>query len=106
MINNFLILLAARLNEYKANMGYKHFEKYETDATEGNKFYKVFRREVYTGGAKAGNSIVCFVNKETGEIFKPASFNAPAKHARGNINSASGGMEAIDEHGFVKYLRN
>src|SRR5438105_4247098 len=41
----------------------------------GSKFIKVVR----------GNSIHCFVDKKTGDVFKAASFRAPAKGARGNI---------------------
>jgi hypothetical protein len=31
------------------------------------------------------NTVVCFVELETGNILKPASWAAPAKGARGNI---------------------
>jgi len=30
-------------------------------------------------------TVYAFIEKETGNILKPASWNAPAKHARGNI---------------------
>jgi len=30
-------------------------------------------------------SVWAFINKETGDVYKPASWNAPAKHARANI---------------------
>lgn len=32
-------------------------------------------------------------------------WQAPAKHARGNIFDESKGLGAIDKHGFIKYLR-
>lgn len=34
---------------------------------------------------KVSRSAWCFVDKETGDILKAASWAAPAKHARGNI---------------------
>ena len=33
----------------------------------------------------SSTSIYCFINMETGQIFKAAGINAPAKGARGNI---------------------
>ena len=49
-------------------------------------------------------SVHSFVNRESGDVFKPASWNAPAKHARGNINSEQNGAEALSEYG-IRYLR-
>lgn len=46
----------------------------------GRKYDKIVRQ--YDAG---GQSVYCFVEKSTGKIFKPASWNAPAKHARGSI---------------------
>ena len=37
-----------------------------------------------------GTSVFCFIEKETGDIYKPASWSAPAKHARGNIHNNKG----------------
>ena len=51
------------------------------------------------------NSVHAFIDKNTGDIFKPASWNAPAKHARGNVLSETGGLEALDGLGFIRYLR-
>ena len=51
--------------------------------TEGKKYYKIIsndwderRKEWNSGGVHA------FVNKKTGEIYKPASWKSPAKHVR------------------------
>jgi len=47
-----------------------------------------------------------FVDMETGDIFKPATYRAPAKHARGNILSPYWGMEALNPNDYyVRYLR-
>ncbi len=103
-ITPFLDALEQRLNEYKERNNFTYFAKYEVIYTEGKKFFKVFRQEVAHGGTKY-SSIVAFIDKATGDIFKPSGCNAPAKHARGNVLSAQHGMEAIDESGFVRYLR-
>lgn len=67
---------------------------------EGRKYIKITRE----------GSVVAFVEKETGNIFKPASWQAPAKGVRGNIFSDKKGMEALnfDSVGlvFVKYAAN
>ena len=55
----------------------------------GKKFHKVYflqyeeASEYY--GTKAGyksGSVHCFIDKQTGEVYKPASWKAPAKHVR------------------------
>lgn len=104
-ISKFITKLETRLNEYKERNNFTYFKTYKVIATEGKKFFKVYRIEVFENGQETTPAIVAFVDKITGDIFKPATFAAPAKHSRGNINSSQDGMEAIDESGFVKYLK-
>lgn len=65
-----------------------HFENYAYARTEsmvletGRKYARIFRR------GPGVNSCYCFISLENGEIFKPASWSAPAKHARGTIFQA------------------
>lgn len=47
----------------------------------GRKYHKV----VMVTGNNEGRSVHCFVDKQTGEIYKPASWNAPAKKVRFNL---------------------
>ena len=51
---------------------------------EGRKYTKLFVENIHGGEQK---SIYAFIENETGNILKPASVNAPAKGARGNVNS-------------------
>ena len=46
--------------------------------------------------------VYCFVDKETGQVFKPASWNAPAKHARGNIFNTDNGMSCCGPYGVAR----
>lgn len=50
----------------------------ELTAEAGKKYIRVVRSDI-------GRSVYCFVDMTTGDILKPASWKAPAKHARGNI---------------------
>ena len=54
----------------------------------GKKYYKIVQQELETwSGSKyygkyRDGSVHAFVDKETGEVYKPASWRAPAKHVR------------------------
>ena len=89
-------------NPTSATEGYKSYyeeqlQKIE-DGTEnlykfvfktGKKFHKVYfleykeKCDYYNrpAGYSAG-SVHCFIDKQTGEVYKPASWKAPAKHVR------------------------
>ena len=76
---------------------------------EGRKYWKIFsyeyddRLEKYKQG-----SINAFVNKQTGEVFKPASYNKPAKHVRYNLLDEDSRAECLlraDWAGGYLYLR-
>ena len=94
------------INSYKRNIdnptsvteGYKSYyqeqlEKiengtanlYKFDYKVGKKFIKVFNLQYDTfrgrNEYKAG-SVTAFIDKNTGEVYKPASWKAPAKHVR------------------------
>ena len=62
---------------------------YKFDYKTGKKFHKVFFLEYEEAndylGRKAGyraGSVHAFIDKQTGEVYKPASWRAPAKHVR------------------------
>ena len=50
------------------------------EVATGKKFFKVIRT------AWGNKSVHCFVEIATGDIYKAASWNVPAKGVRGNIN--------------------
>ena len=62
---------------------------YKFTYTTGKKFHKVYflqyeeANEYYNrkAGYRAG-SVTAFIDKNTGEVYKPASWKAPAKHVR------------------------
>ena len=76
---------------------------------EGRKYWKIFSYEYddYKGEYKQG-SINCFINKETGDVFKPAGYNKPAKHVRYNLldkSSRDNCLLRADWAGGYLYLR-
>ena len=58
----------------------------------GKKYYKIVQQELETwSGSKyygkyRDGSVHAFVDKETGVVYKPASWRAPAKHVRFNLS--------------------
>ena len=67
--------------------------------TEGKRFWKICMSH---DGIKPSSSYG-FVDKVTGDLYKAAGWNAPAKHVRGNIHDVTG-LDACDEYS-VQYLR-
>lgn len=47
----------------------------------GSKYHKLISNR---GGSR---SVWCFVDKTSGEIFKPAGWKSPAKHTRGSVSN-------------------
>ena len=62
----------------------------------GKKYYKIVQQE-YREGASWNNyktgyadgSVHCFVDKETGDVYKAASWRSPAKHVRFSLQNES-----------------
>ena len=69
----------------------------------GRKYHKIVME--YDNGSK---SVHAFVDKKTGEVYKPASFKAPAKIARYNLLNIASREECLnraDWAGSYLYLR-
>lgn len=80
-INNFVARCQTICDNHNAKQGFK------TNTLElqiAKKYYKIWTTSGY-----GGTSIYAFVSKATGEVFKPAGVNAPAKHARGSIHDSN-----------------
>ena len=71
--------------------------------SSGRKYHKVFM--TIDGSRK---SIHAFIDKNTGDVYKPASIKAPAKHVRYNlliINEREQILEKCDWAGGYLYMR-
>lgn len=70
----------------------------------GKRYRKLWNIESYRDGERHNRGIHAFVEIATGDIFKPASCKAPAKHKRGNIYEDAG-RACLTEAGHVAYMR-
>lgn len=102
-LTNFLVLLQNKLDVIKSrdprNVMHTKFE-----LMRGPKRVRVVARDVIVAtGEVRGGSAYAFIDNETGDILKPASWAAPAKHARGSIY-AEDPVKCCEEHS-VTYLK-
>ena len=65
----------ANLYKFDYQVGKKYIKVFNLQYQEANDYYN---REA---GYRAG-SVTAFIDKNTGEVYKPASWKAPAKHVR------------------------
>ena len=97
-LTNFIAIAQGIMEDSYNEMGLSpQFRETLAIAKGGRKFSKIVRVSA-TGQIM---SVHCFVENETGNIMKAASFKSPAKHARGNINDADGGASAMSPYGAV-----
>jgi hypothetical protein len=91
-LNEFFVKVRERDDKYMTenfeNVGLK-----EWDVSFGQKYVKIVR----------DNSVWAFIAISNGDILKPASWRAPAKHARGNIFNVNP-LEGTDIYGPL-YIR-
>ena len=73
---------------YRAGLPYSNYS-YELNS-EGRKYHKIY---MCINGKR--DSIHAFIDKKTGDVFKPASVKAPAKHARFNLLSITSREECF-----------
>jgi hypothetical protein len=80
----------ARLNETHPGLleksTHKRFSERRVVAETGPKYVRVVTRDVNEDGSLGGGTATAFVERTTGNIYKPASFKGPTKNfVRGNI---------------------
>lgn len=74
-----LMLCDALLDNFKGKNN-RRSDDYKFYIESGRKYHKIMME---TGGGS--RSVHAFVDKKTGEVYKPASFKAPAKGVRYNL---------------------
>ena len=92
----------ARLNEKGAESQINGKAYCTFAAQTGQKYIKIIQRVM----SNTGGGVHAFITIENGDLFKPASYNAPAKGIRGNIITGWEALEnKIDIHGSYLYRR-
>ena len=90
--------LVTRLQEDYDSNNYTS-DRYKFEIQTGRKYHKIYAKN---------QGVHAFVNKTTGEVFKPASYKAPAKHVRYDLRRIQQRRECFanaDWAGGYLYLR-
>ena len=74
------------------------------EVEEGRKYLKVWERLIRNGDVDSGRSCWMFVDKNSGECYKPASYKAPAKGVRYLITQLVDNPHICDPYGSFLYL--
>ena len=85
----------ANLNRFVSYEGRKYIKIVMQEYQEYNEYYP--NREV---GYRDG-SVHAFVDKKTGDVYKPAGYNKPAKHVRFNLLDDNSYEESIHQASWV-----
>lgn len=95
----FVTALQAKLDAHRKEALPNYPHKLQILASQGPSFIKIIREETDSAGAVFHRSAFCFIKRLGGDVLKTASWNAPAKGARGNIADASGGLARVTPYG-------
>ena len=90
-----------KVNSLENNRNFSTLLTYEV----AKKYIKVYRYDTYNGEVREGRSVFMFIDKETGAVYKPASYKAPAKGIRFYIESLAENPEVVDPYGSFLYRR-
>ena len=92
-------------NEQKVNSIESSRNTYTNFECEvGRKYIKVWSYLISDGERLRGRSCYMFVDKNTGECYKPASYKAPAKGVRYLITQLADNPHICDPYGSFLYL--
>ena len=96
-----LMLCDALVDNFKQS--HPNSDPYTFSVESGRKYHKIVMET-----ESQSRSVHAFVDKKTGEVYKPASFKAPAKHVRYNllfIEQREWLLENADWAGGYLYMR-
>jgi len=66
---------------------------------KGRRYARIVKTNHIDRNEASTCSAWAFIDLTNGDILKPATYKAPAKHARGNINDDAQGMKHVDSYG-------
>jgi hypothetical protein len=88
-----------KVNAIESGRNFYHKLTYKV----GKKYIKVMDSNVYADKIQS-NGVFMFVDKNTGECYKPASYKAPAKYVRYLITQLADNPHICDAYGSFLYL--
>jgi hypothetical protein len=93
-------LIEDRIQKLCDTLEEKYYKQYNNltayEVKRGVKYYKIIHVSS-PGTRNEGRSVHAFVARQTGTVYKPASFKAPAQHAR---------YQLLDDLSFATCLHN
>jgi hypothetical protein len=76
-------LINKLIEKYTKQYGYNDLV---FDVVKGTKYYKLIQRSIKRSGIGTEHgSVHAFIHRQSGAVYKPASWKAPAKHVRYNL---------------------
>ena len=103
-----LMLCEALENDYNRQYPRRAKDKTFTLDSSGRRYHKIWDTDTCSNTNRESRSCHAFIDKRTGEVYKPASYKAPAKHVRYNllsIQSREECLERCDWAGGYLYMR-
>ncbi len=101
-INNFVCLVQEIVNEHYDSR-FPGLPVPNITAKFGRKYAKIIRECSNGALGRTQKSVYAFVDAHTGDIYKAASWKAPAKHIRASIFDADGGKSVCGPYS-IAYL--
>ena len=91
-----LMLCEALENDFTRQYPTREKTKTFTLDSSGRKYHKIWDNDTCVNTNRESRSCHAFIDKKTGEVYKPASYKAPAKHVRYNLLSISSREECLE----------
>ena len=103
-----LMLCDALTHDFQKNYPNRNQDKRFYLDSSGRKYHKIWDANICPNTQRESRSCHAFIDKKTGSVYKPATYKAPAKHERFNLNiieSREECLEKCDWAGGYLYLR-
>ena len=108
IVEKRVIALSKRL-EQNYQSKYPNSHKVLTFKMElGRKYWKLNQVDIDSNGEEYGGGVHAFIDRNSGDVYKPASWKSPAKHIRYNLlddNSFNNCLSRADWAGGYLYIR-
>lgn len=101
------VLIKNYMRQYPNQSGSRYIHAIDYEIETGKKYHKIMQID-HPGTDRQGRSVHAFISRQTGAVFKPASWRGPAKIARYNLLDDISYQQCLDRAdwaGGYLYLR-